>query len=360
MPISPIKLQRRQAELGRIRLGYKEPITTRGGRPGSRPAKLDRFRFTSPSETYIRDLATLYGGEAKAWDNDGKAEWEVITDATSIPVIVTKGGMSQWMETWSGGGCVHRCDGEIGVDGEPCNPDDPAHVNAKPTTRLSVMLTELESVGVFRLESHGWNAAAEIPAVAELAQYVGDLVPAHLRLVERRVIKDGKTSRFVVPVLDLQIGRARLLEIASEKAGLSIEAPTATAAIEAPATVTIDYRAIADTLLDLGSLTGLWAQARENGHLTEEVKAYLTNRADQIKATEAEEPVDAEIVDDTAATADPDVIWQQILKAGADEGMTLADVQDDFAREMKGLTADSAGAPELQHYLDILTRRVPA
>jgi hypothetical protein len=74
---------------------------------------------------------------------------------------------------------------------------------------------------VWRLESHGWNAAAEIPAVAELAQFVGDLVPAHLNLVERRAIKDGQTSRFVVPVLDLQIGTARLREIVAEKSGRS-------------------------------------------------------------------------------------------------------------------------------------------
>jgi hypothetical protein len=108
-------------------------------------------------------------------------------------VIVVKGGLSQWLEYWSGGGCIHRCDGETNVlTGEPCDLEEKVnrvrgkdvwvnpHAEAKPTTRLSVMLPELESIGVWRLESHGWNAAAEIPAVAELAQFVGDLVPAHL------------------------------------------------------------------------------------------------------------------------------------------------------------------------------------
>ena len=50
MPIKPIVLQRRHAELGRIRLGYK--AETNGG--GTRPAKLERFRFTSANERYIK------------------------------------------------------------------------------------------------------------------------------------------------------------------------------------------------------------------------------------------------------------------------------------------------------------------
>ena len=71
------------------------------------------------------------------------------------------------------------------------------------------------------MESHGWNAAAEIPAMAELAMYVGDLVPATLTLVERRAIKDGKTSRFVVPVLDLAVSKRRLVEIVAAQTGAS-------------------------------------------------------------------------------------------------------------------------------------------
>lgn len=355
MPISPIVLQRRHAELGRIRLGAK-----RNG--NGAPMKLESFRFTSASQRYIEDLAALYGGEAREWDNNGKAEWEVYTDAKTIPVIAVKGGLSQWLETWSGGGCVHRCDGEKQVDGTMCNPDDKAHVDAKPTTRLSVMLPELEAVGVFRLESHGWNAAAEIPAVAELATFVGDLVPANLHLVERRSIKDGKTSRFVVPVLDLQIGAARLREIVNLKSGGELPAGAGEQkALEAGDTAAdpyVDARGLVEAATTLDELAGVWTGLVGDKLLGPEatvtplhdafVEAWKA-RAHEIKAA-----TDTPSGDDD----DPDAVWRDILAtAGAleppmTEDQVKVDVQDTI-----GVAASAASAGELGHYLSELKSR---
>lgn len=232
--ISALTIQRRHAELGRIRLGIKVP----SGR-GSRPEKLDRFRFTSTQRRYIDDLARLYGGEARSWTNGKREEYEVITDATSIPVIVVRNSVSQSMETWSGGGCVHRCDGERDrATDELCDPENPLHVAAKPTTRLSVMLTDLQAVGVWRLESHGWNAAAELPEIAELASMVATLVPARLILTQRSSLKDGKTSHFVVPVIDIEVAPRRLAEIvggATQQAAIGVAPASGPAIGAAPA-----------------------------------------------------------------------------------------------------------------------------
>ncbi|WGX98764.1 hypothetical protein [Nocardioides sp. L-11A] len=223
MPI--ITTQRRMPEQGRIRLGQKITGTNKSGREYTRPAKLDRFRFTSASQRLINEIATTYGGDARPWDNDGKSEFEVITDATAIPVIVVKGGFSQWHEHWTKAGIQHRCDGEKDAAGTYCDPQDPNHIAAveKPTTRLSVMLSEIESLGVWRMESKGWNAAAELPSMAELAMHVGDLVPATLGLAERSSIiqtdRGPQTSRFVVPFLDLHVTKQRLVEIVGGPGG---------------------------------------------------------------------------------------------------------------------------------------------
>jgi hypothetical protein len=385
MPIKPIVLQRRHAELGRIRLGNK------GDR--GQPQKLDRFRFTSPSETYIRDLAELYGGDPRPWNNNGKPEFEVYTEAKTMPVIAVKGGLSQWMEFWSGGGCVHRCDGETNVlTGAPCDLDEKVsqrvrgqevwvnpHTEAKPTTRLSVMLPELEAIGVWRLESHGWNAAAEIPAVAELAQYVGDLVPAVLHLVERRSVKDGRTSRFVVPVLDLRIGASRLREIAAEKSGLTeISAPAADApkALGSSAGDGDLYEPYFEEVEDADSLNSLgqiWERmkaenlvgthATPSPRATEFFEAFKA-RAALVKPTDttqsqpdADGVVDAEIVPDAG---DADAVWNEILRVGGEQGMSLGDVEDHFASQMGGLSSAEASAAELSAYLQKLQAGVAA
>lgn len=384
MPIKPLILQRRHAELGRIRLGAK--------RDGSgAPMRLDSFRFTSTSDEYIRDLAQLYGGTPRPWDNNGLAGWEVYTDAKSIPVIAVKGGLSQWMETWSGGGCIHRCDGEQTVDGTLCVNDTTtitikgetysAHEVAKPTTRLSLMLPELEAIGVWRMETHGWNAAAEIPAVAELAQHVGDLVPAVLHLVERRAIRDGKTSRFVVPVLDLRIGAARLREIAAEKSGTAeIASPASPAVSGATSTTAIaatrpDYAAVAETLLDVDSVRDLWEQAKQAGHLDDGVKAALTSRVEAIRARLDETPAEPQaqaagppagdvdgVVDAELVEPDADAVWADVVAAAGQLGMVTADLEEDVKTFLGGTSAAEASGTELQLYLEDLGRResVPA
>lgn len=385
MPI--ITTQRRMAEQGRIRLGQKITGTSKTGREYTRPAKLDRFRFTSPSQRLIEEIAAKYGGEARPWDNAGKAEYEVLSDATSIPVIVVKGGFSQWHEAWTKAGCQHRCDGEKDAAGTYCDPKDPLHLEAieKPTTRLSVMLSEIESLGVWRMESKGWNAAAELPSMAELAMHVGDLVPATLSLAERSSIiqtdKGPQTSRFVVPVLDLHVTKQRLVEIVGGPGG----APALGGAGQAPAALEAGqssvpqaaspYAALHEKVAaatSRGDLVDLWGEARDAGlvgqHLemvgehaafVEAWKARaheLPNAAEQPQA-DADGVVDAELVPDAPAAGgdqDADAVWQQCLAAAGQQGMTEADLNDDFAARMGGLSTREASAAELRHYLGLL------
>ena len=361
MPI--ITTQRRMAEHGRIRLGQK--VATQRG---TRPDKLDRFRFTSPNQGLIEQIAARYGGEARPWDNAGKAEFEVVSDARSIPVIVVKGGFSQWHELWTKGGLQHRCDGEKDPAGTYCNPEDPQHQAAleKPTTRLSVMLSEIESLGVWRMESHGWNAAAELPSMAELAMVVGDLVPATLSLAERSSIietqKGPQTSRFVVPVLDLHVTKARLVELVGGPGGAPqiTGAPAPGEAAQIAAALHPDYTADIAACATVDEVSSLWRQIAASGHLFEDVKEALTARGRELQSEQSAAPeqepnpdgtYDAEEVHDEDASG----VWMQVLAEAGQHGWTSDALVSAF-EQWAAIPVSDGAAEQYQEFLAALRR----
>lgn len=202
-PSRPIDVQRRLVELGRIRLGDK----------GSRgePRRLTTFRLTSASKTHLEAAAAEYGGEVRRWQGaPDEGYWELLTTSSELRIRIppTMASYSQMYELWDAGGCVRRCDGvRESVSAVPCLCDAAKRACAI-TTRVSVMLRGVPGLGVWRLETHGWNAATTLPATLELLGAVGaPWIPAVLRLEQRsqrkRVDGRAQTRRFVVPVVDL-------------------------------------------------------------------------------------------------------------------------------------------------------------
>lgn len=225
MPI--ITLQRRARELGRIRIG--QVVTGSNGK--ARPEKLDRFRFTAASKELIEKVATLYGGEVCEWQPQGGGApgWEVVTAAARLPVLVPPQPVSQFFELWSGGGCQRRCDGQRELLTDTpclCSPD-PEERECKPTTRLNVVLRDVPGVGVWRLETHGFYAATELPAVAEMLAHGARYLEATLALEERVVKRDGRTRRFVVPTFEVDITFGELMagQRGADAAELSAASP---------------------------------------------------------------------------------------------------------------------------------------
>lgn len=210
MPI--IDAQVRFRELGRIRIGQQ----VAGGNGRKRPDKLETFRLTSASRDLIEAAATAFGGTAKPWTSPAGNQWEVVTTADTLDVVLLPDmALTQWNEMWSGGGCARRCDGrwetlsdqaclcpadaaarrELAKDGRAC----------KPTTRLSVMLPALPDIGIWRLEAHGWYAATELMGSLHLAGMTGEsAIRARLRLEQRETKRPGQpTMRYGVPVIEL-------------------------------------------------------------------------------------------------------------------------------------------------------------
>ncbi len=202
--MSPIlDLQLRFRELGRIRMGEKGPK--------GEPRRLDRFRLTSPNRGLLDHAADLYGGTVREWkDAPTPGQYELMTGAAVLPIAIPPGPepVSQWYEQWKTSGCTHRCDGVTNmIDDTPCacDPDDR---ECKATTRVNVIIPDLPDVGVWRLESHGWNAAIELPGTIQLIRQASArsvMLTGRLRLDHRVRKAAGETRRFIVPVIDLDV-----------------------------------------------------------------------------------------------------------------------------------------------------------
>src|SRR4051812_33568268 len=130
MPI--IDLQRRLTEVGRIRIGQK--VATKNG--GTRPGKLDRLRFTSPAKHLIVEIANQLGGTAQPWQAPAGPQFEVVTEASEIPVYVPPQTIDPWYELWGNGYMQRKCDGQREAKRDVACMCSPDKRECKPTTRI--------------------------------------------------------------------------------------------------------------------------------------------------------------------------------------------------------------------------------
>jgi hypothetical protein len=194
-------------DLGRIRIGTSKP----SGK-GKTPVRLDTFRLTSQDRTAIEQASRLYGGEVQPWQGAGGiSQWQVITQANTLRVIVQgTRSIHAAYEVWEGETCLQRCDGQCilsaarqELKGMDCQCTDGHKDACKLVIRMACTLPDVASYGLWRLDSHGINATADLLGVARFltARGMPDTEPfaAHLRLEQRR--SGGRTVR--VPTLAL-------------------------------------------------------------------------------------------------------------------------------------------------------------
>jgi Recombination directionality factor-like len=339
MPI--IGAQKRSTEVGRIRLGIK----TVGSNGKERPQKLSTLRFTSPGRHLIDEIGRLYGGDVRAWQAPSGPQWEVVTTVDEVPVYVPRQTIDPWMEMGGDGYIKRRCDTVTEVKRNvPCLCD-PERRECKPTTRLSVKLADVPGLGVWRLESHGWNATEELGG--DNADLIAVLppnfrLPARLRVEPRRekklVMEQGvekiKTFDYMVPVLyvdgitsrQIEAGPGALAQIVGTSDPLAIEAGDTRAieagqarAIEAPPArgngatkpgngngplTPAQWRNRFNTAKTLDELRAMWTPAGNDGALDEETRAAYKAAAQKLLPPAAEREATQPEVDGTQPEVD--------------------------------------------------------
>ena len=235
------------AELGRIRIGDREPNKSGSG---NHPHKLAHFRLTSPNRSLLHYAAVLYGGEVQPWtgerapqDETGRyTHYELYTTTNEIEVLIpTFSAISLGFEKWSGAGCLLRCTGEVitgcplqeALIGTACQcpaEEEEREALAKlgkacwRILRLNVLLPDLPGVGCWRLDTKGKNATGELRGTLALLQRAGmahDIIEATLCLEQRttRIPGEGEgrgTLHYAVPVLVPRYTPRQILSGASQ------------------------------------------------------------------------------------------------------------------------------------------------
>lgn len=305
-PIIPIRnLTQRPVELGRIRTGAKTDKAMKA---------LDTFRLTSSDRTALEQVAEHYGGEVRPWSDPKVAEgqYEVVTTAPEIRIALPEDplGGTPMYELYGGGGRERWCDGETcevwakGPDGpEPsevaCYCAASGELACKPTVHLSVMLPDVRGIGTWRLTTHSWNAAQEMPAMVRMIHGLQSegIQRAVLRIERKRSVQAGQTRKFPVPTLGLDASIEQLM--AGEAAVGRLQA-AAVAEIEAgPTPVSTAGGSPAPDALTVGS-----SESEEPSGVT----AVITSEGEppappeslnaQLSAVVDDDVVEAEIVDE--------------------------------------------------------------
>lgn len=375
-------LQQRLTQVGVIRLGQQ--LISKNNKPY--PSKLETLRFTSASKTLIDAVAAAYGGEVKAWKGPSGPEWEVITGAKEIPVLVPPQRIDPHLEHWGNGFRDRMCDGETEMlRQKPCfcaaaqaagKPFGPRDV-CKPTTRMSLMLAEIPSLGTWKLESKGWNAAAELPTLAASIESAPQPIPARLEVQKREKktfdpfaaeSKQVESNVYMVPVLHFDwITPAQAF---GGELGSAARAALAGAAVERHAIEAArvesqrrkftadEYLAMADDAKNLEQVRSLWTDAAHDSALTDAVKAKLNEKAakyapkpaaaaTETVATEppADEVVDAEVADDA------DAVFTQIMSVAGELRWNSEELEQRI-QAFLNKSSDDADGFELTRFLE--------
>jgi len=368
MPI--LDIQRRLARTGAIRLGNQVPTggVDRNGKAKMRANKLQEFRITSPYRDVVEAAAQRFGGTVRPWVSPTGPEWEVYTAVRQLPVLVPSQRIDPNYEAWGNRIRTRICDGATErLRKTPClckrwdnhehkysrgtcmfcglaqNWDGAPHEHlfelgacvvcgcrrvCKPTTRVSVMLRGINADGVFKVESHGINAAQGLPAYAEIIAETPVPLPGilvmrkvdQMRLVVDATGERAETRQFWVPELrfpwltpDMAFAGSRMLEQAAraqlesaERDQLALEATAHEPDEDDPKLTAADIIRLTREAENQDQVRQLWRDAARHGVGTDEVARVLTVRAAELASdTDVDEPppdedgiFDAEIVDD--------------------------------------------------------------
>ncbi|GAA1064706.1 hypothetical protein [Streptomyces asiaticus] len=149
---------------------------------GKQPEALSEWRVTTGDPVVADEISRLMGGEAAEWDTDKEDNIEVLTDASSVEIVIESSDkIDASMKLFGMTGLVHHCDGVEYLSPEEdkgqkcgCPPllqdrKDKAKSGRgpKPSIDIQFKLADAPHLGLFRFNSGSWELVKTLHTVLE-------------------------------------------------------------------------------------------------------------------------------------------------------------------------------------------------
>jgi hypothetical protein len=247
------------------------------------------------------------------------------------------------------------------------------------------MLADIPSLGTFKLESHGWNAASELPTLAASIESAPQPIPARLevQIREKKSFDPGaeqgkevESKVYGVPVLHFdwitpaQAFGGELGAAARAALGAAGEQRQAIEAAKVESQrrkfTPAEYITLAEAAEDIDHVRELWADAAHDEALTDAVKEALQAKVDAIRREEgqrtaspspasppppATQPPVVDDVVDVEVVPNADEVWSQIQTVAGAKRWN-ADGLERRVQEHLNKSSDLADGFELARFLD--------
>ncbi|MFI2213008.1 hypothetical protein [Streptomyces sp. NPDC020141] len=181
-----------------------------GRKVGNQPEPLSEWRVTTGDPLVAAEIARRMGGEPAEWETDKEDNLEVLTEASSIEIIIESSDkLDASMKLFGLSGLAHHCDGVeyLSPDedlGKACGcPElvqdrkDRARAGRgpKPSIDVAFKVADAPELGVFRFNSGSWELVKVFHTLlADVDSYDG---PVRARLSIEPVSYTTKAGRDV-------------------------------------------------------------------------------------------------------------------------------------------------------------------
>jgi len=175
----------------RPRASFSDDVVGRfrsGRLVGKLPESLSAWRVTTGDPVVAEKIASLFGGAPEEWSTDKEDSTEILTDASSVEIIIASSrDIDASMKLFGNNGLVHHCDGVefLSPDedkGTPCgcpasfqDRKDKAKSGRgpKPSVDIKFKLADAPELGFFRFNSGSWELVKVLHEVIQAVDETG-------------------------------------------------------------------------------------------------------------------------------------------------------------------------------------------